>query len=174
MKAKDLGLPKISLQFELSNSGITRLVKAEAAVEEIVTVVEEEEVDDDDNSTEPAVDAADVSEEETKDSKNSSADNGAEGGDSAKDGAGADNATEKDSKKAEKPAKKKKKTIMVEKVRAQPSLHPQFYIQKVTDSPDFWSSSAKTCFRSKGKEESPQEDVAYFILSYWPCPALLA
>jgi hypoxia up-regulated 1 len=42
--------PKISLQFELSPSGIASLVKAEAAVEEIYTVQEEVEVDDS-NST---------------------------------------------------------------------------------------------------------------------------
>jgi hypoxia up-regulated 1 len=41
--------PKISLQFELSPSGVASLVKAEAAVEEIYTVQEEVEVDS--NST---------------------------------------------------------------------------------------------------------------------------
>lgn len=61
MKEKGLGSPKVSLQFELSNSGITRLVKAEAAVEEIYTVMEDQEVeeddDDDDNEEVETVDA---------------------------------------------------------------------------------------------------------------------
>merc|ERR1711862_460885 len=48
MEEKGLGKPKVSLQFELSLSGITRLIKAEAAVEELYTVEEEVEVDDDD------------------------------------------------------------------------------------------------------------------------------
>ena len=39
--------PKISLQFELSTSGLVSLIKAEAAVEETYTVQEEVEVDDD-------------------------------------------------------------------------------------------------------------------------------
>lgn len=44
--------PKISLQFELSNSGIIKLIKAEANVEEIFTVTEEVEVEDDEESEE--------------------------------------------------------------------------------------------------------------------------
>jgi hypoxia up-regulated 1 len=48
MTEKGLGKPKVSLQFELSASGITSLVKAEAAVEELYTVEEEIEVDDED------------------------------------------------------------------------------------------------------------------------------
>merc|ERR1712038_1899540 len=46
MEQKNLGKPKISLQFELSSSGLTQLVKAEAVVEEMITVQEEVEVDD--------------------------------------------------------------------------------------------------------------------------------
>ena len=42
--------PKISLQFELSTSGLVSLIKAEAAVEETYTVQEEIEVDEDDNN----------------------------------------------------------------------------------------------------------------------------
>jgi len=61
MKEKGLGSPKVSLQFELSNSGITRLVKAEAAVEEIYTVMEDQEVDDDETE------AADATEDTTAD-----------------------------------------------------------------------------------------------------------
>ena len=57
MKEKGLGVPKVSLQFELDVSGISGLVKAEASVEETYTVEEEVEVDDDGNelnSTETA------------------------------------------------------------------------------------------------------------------------
>ena len=45
MEDKGLGKPKVSLQFELSSSGITQLVRAEAVVEEIITVEEEVEVE---------------------------------------------------------------------------------------------------------------------------------
>merc|ERR1711879_635343 len=36
MKEKNLPAPKVALQFELTSSGITKLIKAEAAVDEIV------------------------------------------------------------------------------------------------------------------------------------------
>jgi len=52
MSEKGLGKPKVSLQFELSISGIVRLVKAEAAVEETYTVSEEVEVDDEETADE--------------------------------------------------------------------------------------------------------------------------
>merc|ERR1711862_356215 len=48
MEDKGLGKPKVSLQFELSFSGITRIIKAEAAVEETYMAEEEIEIDDDD------------------------------------------------------------------------------------------------------------------------------
>merc|ERR1712154_644166 len=41
MEEKGLSKPKISLQFELSSSGIVKLIKAEGAVEETYTVTEE-------------------------------------------------------------------------------------------------------------------------------------
>merc|ERR1712174_112946 len=47
MAAKNLTKPKVNLQFELSSSGITRLIKAEATCEEMVMVDEQVEVDDD-------------------------------------------------------------------------------------------------------------------------------
>merc|ERR1711862_815243 len=50
MEDKGLGKPKVSLQFELSFSGITRMIKAEAAVEETYMAEEEIEVDDDDEN----------------------------------------------------------------------------------------------------------------------------
>merc|ERR1719296_583560 len=54
MAAKNLSKPKVNLQFELSSSGITKLIKAEASCEEMVMVDEQVEVDDDeedDNAT---------------------------------------------------------------------------------------------------------------------------
>ena len=94
MEEKGLGSPKVSLQFELSSSGICQLIKAEAAVEETYTVEEEEEVDDDE-AEEPAEE--EKTEEEANDDEES------------KEG-------EEEKKEDEKP-KKKKKTIKVEKVR---------------------------------------------------------
>jgi len=52
MKGKDLGKPKISLQFELTTSGITNLIKAEAVLEETVVVQEEVEVDEEEEEKE--------------------------------------------------------------------------------------------------------------------------
>lgn len=62
MAKKDLGKPKVSLQFELSASGITQLVKAEASVEETYTVEEEVEVDDEDAAGEAATEDANATE----------------------------------------------------------------------------------------------------------------
>merc|ERR1711906_5563 len=52
MAEKDLAKPKVALQFEIDTSGLTRLVKAEAVVEEIVMVEEEVEVEDDEEEEE--------------------------------------------------------------------------------------------------------------------------
>jgi hypoxia up-regulated 1 len=64
MEKKGLGKPKVSLQFEMSQSGIASLVKAEAAVEETYTVEEEVEVDDEaaENATAPADEKNDTAE----------------------------------------------------------------------------------------------------------------
>lgn len=52
LKEKNLPTPKVALQFELSNSGLVQLLKAEAVVEEVVQVeVEEEYEEDADNET---------------------------------------------------------------------------------------------------------------------------
>merc|ERR1712183_109188 len=53
MEDKGLGKPKVSLQFELSFSGITNIIKAEAAVEETYMAEEEIEVDDDEDTKDP-------------------------------------------------------------------------------------------------------------------------
>jgi len=54
MEEKGLGKPKVSLQFELSSSGTTSLVKAEAAVEEKYTVEVEVEIEDDEANEAPS------------------------------------------------------------------------------------------------------------------------
>ena len=106
MEEKGLGKPKVSLHFELSASGITDLVKAEAAVEEIYTVQEEVEVDDDeeaaDNSTERKT-------EETPEE--------AEKEEAAEESAEADETKDNETKAEEtEEPKKEKKTKLVDKV----------------------------------------------------------
>ncbi len=95
MADKELGTPKVSLQFELDGSGITKLIKAEAVVEEIVMVEEEVEVEDDEEKKEDAA-------EEKKDD------------DADKE---AETETKEDDKEEEKKEEKKKKTKTVQKVR---------------------------------------------------------
>ena len=51
MEEKGLSQPTVLLQFELSTSGISKLVKNEAIVEEMVNVTEEIEIDDDDQDS---------------------------------------------------------------------------------------------------------------------------
>jgi len=96
MEEKGLGKPKVSLQFELSSSGTTSLVKAEAAVEEKYTVEVEVEVEDDeetDTSSNDTDASDDKSESESKEEESTE--------------------SESDASKEEEP--KKKKTKMVEK-----------------------------------------------------------
>jgi hypoxia up-regulated 1 len=98
MEAKGLGKPKVSLQFELSSSGIITLSKAEAAVEETYTITEEVEVDDEESSTDESKEGekSDAKSEEKKD---------------------ADVPDEKtDDTEEKKEEHQKKKTISVEKV----------------------------------------------------------
>lgn len=52
MAEKDLAKPKVSLQFEMSSSGIASLIKAEAVVEENVTIAEEVLCKDDEEDEE--------------------------------------------------------------------------------------------------------------------------
>mmetsp|Transcript_4232 Transcript_4232/g.6592 ORF Transcript_4232/g.6592 Transcript_4232/m.6592 type:complete len:913 (+) Transcript_4232:132-2870(+) len=112
MKEKGLGAPKVSLQFELSNSGITRLVKAEAAVEEVYTVMEDEEVDDDEEEEETEGD--DSKDAETKAAGSAESNDDSE---SKKDDSKEEESSDKDDspKEEEEPKKKKKKVIQVEK-----------------------------------------------------------
>jgi hypoxia up-regulated 1 len=113
MKEKGLGTPKVSLQFELSASGIPNLVRAEAAVEEMYTVQEEVEVEDDgsetDNSTDANVDKSNATEKTDKsDDKTEDSDDTKNETDSSS------NSTANETNSTDKP---KKKRVMVEKVR---------------------------------------------------------
>jgi len=108
MEKKELGKPKVSLQFELAASGITTLIKAEASVEEKYTVEEEVEVDDDDAdaaSQEREAKETDDTADATKESETESTADSTEG----------NNSTDDNSTKAEE-VKKPKKTIKVQKV----------------------------------------------------------
>ena len=51
MEENELSQPTVLLQFELSTSGISKLVKNEAIVEEMVNVTEEIEINDDDQDS---------------------------------------------------------------------------------------------------------------------------
>eukprot|EP00536_Pseudo-nitzschia_multiseries_P018803 jgi/Psemu1/248917/estExt_Genewise1.C_31490002 len=106
MEEKGLGKPKVSLQFELSSSGITSLVKAEAAVEETYTV--EVEVDDDDDEESSSAEEKTEEATSTGEDKNASANGDGNGESESKNST----VNEESSKgKAEEP----KKTKMVEK-----------------------------------------------------------
>merc|ERR1711933_548509 len=66
MEEKGLNKPKVSLQYELSSSGLTDLVKAEATVEEMITVEEDVLVDDNETETESVTVDGDAKETETE------------------------------------------------------------------------------------------------------------
>merc|ERR1712038_694364 len=102
---KGLSKPKISLQFELSTSGLVQLIKAEGAVEETYTVTEEEEVEVDDEEDEV--------DEKTEDKKvEDSTEETEEKKDEDSKDESSSNSTEDKEAKAE-PEKKKKKTKMI-------------------------------------------------------------
>lgn len=100
------GKPKVSLQFELTASGITDLVKAEAALEETYTVEEEVEVEDDSEDSE-----AEKEEKEQESSVEGATETADNKSDEAKDD---ETASDFEWKAPE----KKKKTIKVENVSA--------------------------------------------------------
>jgi len=124
MEEKGLGKPKVSLQFELSNSGTTLLVKAEAAVEEKYTVEVEVEIEDDEdteessNETSTSDDEKETKTEETasdEDKKNKTEETAAEGESNQTTTEDESKSGESSTDKKEEP--KKKKTKLVEKVR---------------------------------------------------------
>lgn len=131
MAEKGLEKPQVSLQFELSSSGIASLVKAEASAVEIYTVEEEVEVEDDEadkkdsEADEKAGETEKADEKESQEKKEEEAD---KGGEEKKE-----ETTEEDEKKEEEGNKEndekkeeeekpKKKTKIVEKVSCCPPL----------------------------------------------------
>ena len=133
MAKKSLGVPKVSLQFELDTSGLTRLVKAEAVVEETVMVDEEVEVEDDEadiadigTGDAAAADDAKVEDEAKVEAKEKEGDDTAEKEGEVKNETNEEAADAKVDEKivaseknttAEEKKKKKTKTITVQKVR---------------------------------------------------------
>lgn len=105
MAEKELGAPKVSLQFELSTSGIVKLVKAEAAVEETYTEIEEVEVDDEEEDEEAAVEKDAEKKEDSEETVETKAEEA--------DGVASEDKDKEETE--EKPKPKKKKTISVEK-----------------------------------------------------------
>ena len=112
MADKKLGTPKVSLQFELDSSGITKLIKAEAVVEETVMVDEEVEVDDDDEGADEK--SEEKKDEEKKDDTPAETESEKKEGDADAD-ADAEADDKEDKKEEKKEEKKKKKTITVQK-----------------------------------------------------------
>jgi hypoxia up-regulated 1 len=154
MADKGLGAPKVSLQFELTTSGLVQLVKAEAAVEETYTVTEEIEVDDED-ATEESDEKKD-DEEKTEETKDEEA---------PKEG----DATEEDTKKPEDGEKiegeepkeeaakeeekpKKKKTISVEKEKKK--MHKRTLIVSSSHVGSVQPYTAEIMAESKAKLEA--------------------
>ena len=117
MEEKGLSKPKISLQFELSTSGLVNLVKAEGVVEEKYTVTEEQEVEVEDDEEEEEK-GEEKTDEAVVEEKDESSENKESIDETAKE-EGAEASAEESETKPEK-AKKKKKTkkISVEKVRS--------------------------------------------------------
>jgi len=104
MKEKELGKPKVSLQFDLSTSGLVMLVKAEAAVEETYTVEEDEEVEIEDDEEEAAADEGEAAADEGKDEEKSEAsekDEEVKSDDSEKEEVSEDSEKEKESEDSE-------------------------------------------------------------------------
>lgn len=95
MEEKGLSNPKVSLQFELSQSGTIALIKAEAAVEETYTVEVEVEIEDD-NATAAPLNETSLSE----DDKENKTEETTEGEDSTS-GEDSNETTSKDEEKTE-------------------------------------------------------------------------
>ncbi|GMH78695.1 hypothetical protein TrLO_g1449 [Triparma laevis f. longispina] len=146
MVKKGLGAPKVSIQFELSGSGIVKLLKAEATVEETVEVEVEEEVEDPDavdeeEEEEEAVEEEEVSEEKTKEEE-PAAEEGEEKKENDAEEAKTDDAEEtaedeekveeeskeeakKETKKKPKKKIKKKKTKTIKVMKEQKKVHKE-------------------------------------------------
>eukprot|EP00559_Dactyliosolen_fragilissimus_P008936 CAMPEP_0184862262 /NCGR_PEP_ID=MMETSP0580-20130426/6742_1 /TAXON_ID=1118495 /ORGANISM="Dactyliosolen fragilissimus" /LENGTH=937 /DNA_ID=CAMNT_0027360033 /DNA_START=157 /DNA_END=2970 /DNA_ORIENTATION=+ len=114
MADKGLSKPKVSLQFELSTSGLTQLVKAEAAVEEIYTVQEEVEVDDEEDKSGDEENNNDI-ENNTNDSASESITENAADEETDTENKEDDPSDSKNETKKEEEKITKKKKIMVDK-----------------------------------------------------------
>lgn len=111
MAEKGLSKPKVSLQFELSTSGITDIVKAEAVVEEIVIVKEEIEVEEEEEAGKELEENA--TEEKIEDTTPTEAETSAdESSEEKKEGEAVEKPKEE---KVEVPKKKKTKIVEKEK-----------------------------------------------------------
>jgi len=114
MEEKGLGKPKVSLQFELSTSGTTSLVKAEAAVEEKYTVEVEVEVEDDEESettsNETTASDSEKTSSEGESTESSSGENTEAQNDTSKEESSTDKKEEPKKKKTKIVEKEKKKT----------------------------------------------------------------
>jgi len=151
MADKGLAKPKVSLQFELSTSGITQLVKAEAAVEEIITVTEEveyeEEVEEEESDAAAAEGEEKAEEEEKKEegeAKEGEEEEKKEGEEEEK------KEGEEEKKEEEKPKKKKvKKTKTVEKEKKK--VHKKILTVKTYHVGRVKPYSAVTMEESKAK-----------------------
>lgn len=120
MADKGLGVPKVSLQFEMTTSGLTSLIKAEAVVEETVMVDEEVEVEDDEeDATTTAEDAAaeekatdgDASNEEDAKSEDAAASDETKEDDASAESKVGETKDSDEKKEEKKPKKKKTKTV---------------------------------------------------------------
>merc|ERR1711966_490551 len=154
MAEKDLAKPKVALQFEIDTSGLTRLVKAEAVVEEIVMVEEEVEVEDDEEEEEGKKDknATEATEEKEEGEKKDESDEGAA---SEKDGEAKNGETEEgaasDDKKEEGEKEKKKKHVRTLEVSSYHTGDIRPY------SPELMAESkAKLALLAKADEERVQ------------------
>merc|ERR1712176_382780 len=106
---KGLGKPKVSLQFELSSSGITSLVKAEAVVEEKYTVEVEVEIEDDEETETSSNDT------DSSDGKDDSDETTSKNDSKTEENSESQNDTTKEEILTEEKEEPKKKTKMIEK-----------------------------------------------------------
>ena len=152
MEEKGLGKPKVSLQFELSSSGMTSLIKAEAVVEETYTVEEEVEIEDDEEEsgeedTKEEEKAPEGTERKTQETAEAEEEKDEESAEEKTDEADGDdkNKTEGDDAEAEEgeEEKPKKKTELVEKVCQ--IFMSNFYVSGVFEYFDWIDSAFANC-----------------------------
>lgn len=161
MEEKGLGKPKLTLQFSLSTSGMTELVKAEAAVEETYTVEEEVEIEDEEGEaaakgeenverkTEEVVEEKETGDAETKE----------------------DESKENETKTEEEPKKKKTKLVEKEKKRTiKKTLSYEVYhvgkIQPLTEELFAESKEKLDYLAQKDKERVMLEEAKNRVESY--------